>query len=327
VVPQGLHESRPGHSWSDSQFRPQRRTPAAPVHIPAEQMVHGGQAIPHPPQWRASVLMSTHRPPHEVRPVPHRSKQFPTKPFIGSKSHTCVVPQARLQSPQCAGSVPVSVHVPLPQVRVPEVWEQKPRRQKRQGEALQSWPHWPQCSRSFWRLAHTFPQRVHPVGQVAWHFPPTHTWPPAQARPHPLQFAGSVSRSTHWLPHSAWPRGHVQAPPEQTWLAAQRWAHRPQLAASALRSTQRPLQPDWPGGHATLQTPATQDSAAAHCRSHPPQWSGSSRRLKHSSPQAISGASQRVGGSGWVRPHESAPARHPVHTAASATCPTRLSGP
>jgi hypothetical protein len=96
------------------------------LHAPATQVSPGLQAMPQPPQWKASFMTSTQPTPSQhdlppVQPDPPRQRQAPPLQYS-------LVPQAVLQSPQCVASADGSMQPPpqqsssLAQMRSPQRW-------------------------------------------------------------------------------------------------------------------------------------------------------------------------------------------------------------
>jgi uncharacterized protein involved in cysteine biosynthesis len=116
--------------------------------------------------------------------------------------------------------------------------------------------HAPQCAGLFERSAQTAshagirasPQAAVSTGQPISQTPPTHALPGQQVVPQALQFSGSLSVSTHALPHIVVPGGHVQKPPTQLLDAVQTVPHDPQFVLSRRRSLQPVLQSESPPG-------------------------------------------------------------------------------
>src|SRR5260370_8436186 len=74
---------------------------ALPTHV-----LPVAHALPQPPQLPLSDVVSTHAPPHAVKPLPQPALQVPAL-------HTSVAPHAVPQIPQFFGSDDVSTPVPL----------------------------------------------------------------------------------------------------------------------------------------------------------------------------------------------------------------------
>jgi hypothetical protein len=66
--------------------------------------------------------------------------------------------------------------------------------------------------------------------------------PPPHTVPHAPQLPLSVCSSTHVLPQTTWPAGHVHLPETHVWSAAQAVPHAPQLLGFEFVSTQAPSQ-------------------------------------------------------------------------------------
>jgi len=79
--------------------------------------------------------------------------------------------------------------------------------------ALQTFPHAPQLSGSFWRSTQVPPQSIWPAGQAQ--APALQTPPAGQTLPQAPQLAGSAVRLTHSPPHWVRPVAQTQVPPLQ----------------------------------------------------------------------------------------------------------------
>ena len=84
-----------------------------------------------------------------------------------------------------------------------------------------------------------------------------------QALPQLPQFAASVDKSLHMVPHPVWPVGQfVQVPALQVWLAAHAIAQVPQCSRSVCRFTHAPPQRMVPA--AQTHCPEVHCSPVAH---------------------------------------------------------------
>lgn len=106
------------------------------------------------------------------------------------------------------------------------------------------------------------------------HFAPSQVSPEAHALPQPPQFALSVFKSKHVVPHAVRPAGQFvwQTPATHDAPAVHAFPHAPQFAASTCKSRQLSPHLVVPLGHA--QELPTQVVPPVHETPHPPQLFG-----------------------------------------------------
>jgi hypothetical protein len=326
---------------------------AGALHCAPTHVLVAGQGWLQPPQFFGSVLMS-------VQPLPqHWSTPVQTGPprHDAGGVHwaaTQVSPEGQgwLQPPQLFGSVSMSVQ-PLPQHCVLPVQTGPPlheaggvhRAATQVSPGGQGWLHPPQLRGSVSMSVHPvrqhwpLPVQTGPPWQDAGgvHVPPTQVSPGGQARPHCLQFCGSVSVSVQPLPQH-WSAPVQAGPPLQpvvaTHLVARHcapgghfWLQPPQSSGLLVVSTQ-PDEQHWlppvqigPPLHETgaWQFPAAQLSPAGHTLVQLPQCVGATSVLTHTSPQHWSLPEQGVPvpqpAFGWQAPpmHASPPGHARPH--------------
>jgi hypothetical protein len=185
-------------------------------------------ALPHDPQFAASLFTSTHTPPQSVLPTGHwhvpleqlipPEHACPHDPQFAGSTATFVHPlphricpdghmhappmqlspetHARPHAPQFAGSALTSRHVPPQSIDVPVHTHARPL----QVPVPQSCAHSPQLRGSFARSTHDAPQADVPLAHPTQR-PAVQLWPSRHALPHAPQFAGSLVVSTHATPH------------------------------------------------------------------------------------------------------------------------------
>ena len=230
-------------------------SPAAQVHVPSTQAAPTSQAIPHPPQFAAFVLVSMHAetiiPPrpaptmHKVRPpVPHPARQTPFWQVVPT-------PQRLPQTPQLASSAFVFVHV-IPHCTSPGLHAHAPFAQL--PPMAHCWLHAPQLRLSLVVFTH---EPLHVVSaappsvavHVVVHVPLLHTWPAAHAMPQPPQFCGSLAIAVQAPPlHGTPPLAQAHVPAVHCLPEAQRVLHVPQLALSLWPLMHTPPQKKSPAG-------------------------------------------------------------------------------
>jgi hypothetical protein len=201
--------------------------PAYIRHAPSTHFSAPGHRLLHSPQCCLLVLVSrhsllqslrpsgqTHMPPSQVRPS---SQTVPQAPQFWSL--VCRSVQMPLQNTLPAGQV----HMLATQVLPPSHF----------------FPQAPQFRMSDSRRAHVPLHWVYLAGQPELHVPLWQTGVFAgQARPHWLQFAGSVWVLVQAPLHSVRPPAHLHEPASQVRAAVQVVPQVPQLASSVCVSTQ-----------------------------------------------------------------------------------------
>ena len=263
---------------------PVRRLRYSTTHVPPTQM----RPLPHrtsqAPQLKLSVWSVRQRPPQLVVPVPHDARHDPAE-------HTCPAGHTVPHAPQLSRSVAVSRHTPS-QLVVPTPHDPAHLPPEHNWPKAQLAPHAPQLALSFARSRHDPEQLVEPWKQDALHMPTEHTWPPAQTLPQVPQLELSDWRSRQMPEQAVRPAGQAQLPATQAVPPVQARAHMPQLVLSVWRSRQTPEHMVWPVEQMVRHTPAEQSCPAAQTRPQPPQWLLSTCVLRQAPEQLLVPASQ-----------------------------------
>ena len=226
----------------------QGTVPEGHAHTPDAQICPRVHAVPHAPQLLVSVIRLVHVPgavPHATPPDGQR--QFPA---LQSAPEGHVV----LHEPQCVGSLIVSTQmVAGGTVLGHTCWVGVQPHVPAMHDCVR-WhgvPHAPQCAGSTARSTsqpspRLLLQSARPLGQVVPQTPPVHVAMNPTGAPQfisqPPQCSGSLMTSTHDVPHSTVPGGHVvmHTPAEQTLPVAHGVPHAPQFAADVM-SASHPL--------------------------------------------------------------------------------------
>jgi hypothetical protein len=167
------------------------------------------QALPQRPQFVALVVRSIQAAPQAVRPALQRMPHVP--------SHAALPPvgtgQATLQAPQCAGSLPRVVQVPLQfSVPPPQLGVQAPAEQASPGAQRRS--HAPQCSGSSPRSTQSAPHRAYPRSHTTLHARSTQLALACTGASHATsqapQWRSSERVSTHVPPHASKPASQLR---------------------------------------------------------------------------------------------------------------------
>ena len=208
---------------------PQLRMPAGHPQTPATQICEPPHALPHAPQFAASVRASTSQP-SATRPLQSANPVWQRTPHTPASHVAMLDPAGAVQvvphTPQLFTSVIVSTH-DVPHIASPP--------------------------------AQPLEQPVEPHTGVV----------PEQAVPHMPQFAGSLAAVVHAnvAPHERNPALHWHAPPMHTAWTPHALPHAPQCSESLVVSISQPFigfasQSANPGEHA--HAPATQACPAPH---------------------------------------------------------------